>query len=140
MINGLNTEYNKHSLMTILYADDDLDDRELVTEALMTIDPSISCVSVCDGRQLINMLKRTEQLPDLILLDINMPVMDGRECLIEVKKDLRFREVPIIVYSTTDNLNEIGLFYKLGAMFMRKPNSFKELCDSLMKVLRNYRA
>lgn len=125
--------------MTILYADDDLDDRELVTEALMTIDPSISCVSVCDGRQLINTLKRTERLPDLILLDINMPVMNGRECLIEVKKDLRFCDVPIIVYSTTDNLNEIGLFYKLGAMFMRKPNSFKELCDALAKILRNYR-
>jgi CheY-like chemotaxis protein len=121
-----------NNLMTILYADDDHDDRDLMTEALNEIDPTISCQIVNDGQELLNILQRTSELPDYIFLDINMPVMNGRECLIELKKDRRFRQIPVVIYSTTIDNSEVSELYDLGAItFIQKPNNFADLCVQL---------
>jgi CheY-like chemotaxis protein len=118
--------------MTILYVDDDADDLELVSEVLTEIDPSISCFTACDGREALTVLDQRGVLPDLILLDINMPIMDGRECLGELKKHDRFRNIPVIIYSTTKDPREINKYYEMGAQaFLRKPDSFKQLYASL---------
>jgi CheY-like chemotaxis protein len=123
--------------MTILYADDDSDDRVLVSEVFKEIDPSISCITVCDGRQAIDILHKAAQLPDCILLDINMPVMNGLECLVVLKNDDRFKSIPVIVYSTTSNAAEISRCHKLGAsLFVRKPHSSQQLHTTLSEILK----
>lgn len=125
---------NKRMFMTILYADDDVDDRMLFTEAFSEISPSVSCITVCDGQELLRTLDKTQNLPDVIFLDINMPVMDGRECLIALKRDRRLRTIPVVMYSTAANQNEIKAFHQLGATtFIRKPGSYPELRADLAK-------
>ena len=127
--------------MTILYADDDHDDRELMTEAFNTIDPSILCLIAKDGQNALEMLNETDALPDYIFLDINMPVMDGKKCLTELKKDGRLKEIPVVIYSTTTDKKEINQFYKLGASsFIHKPNNFSDLCSALNMFVRMVQA
>lgn len=122
--------------MTILYADDDKDDRELLSEALGKIDPSISCITAHDGREALSILENKETLPDYIFLDVNMPVMDGKRCLAELKKDVALRNIPVVICSTTSNAREIVDLYKMGACdFLSKANSFSELCVSLTYMI-----
>ena len=122
--------------MKILYADDDIDDCALVVEALERIDPMIECTMVNDGKQALTLLTEDEALPDYIFLDVNMPVMDGKNCLIEIKKDERLRDIPVVIYSTTQNESEIEELYAIGAQeYLRKPNSFNDLCFSLKEVI-----
>ncbi|MGC1241917.1 MAG: response regulator [Chryseosolibacter sp.] len=118
--------------MIILYVDDDLDDRFIISEVFKEIDPSINCLTVCDGRQAIDFLNNSGPMPDYIFLDINMPVMDGKECLVELKQNKKFKEIPVIIYSTTNDPTEIKSFYRLGAScFMHKPNTFRQLHNML---------
>lgn len=127
--------------MTILYADDDRDDRDLMSEALTKIDPSISCIVANDGKHALDILHHNIKLPDCIFLDVNMPVMDGKKCLIELKKNRRFRTIPVVMYSTTTDKKEIDELYNLGAStFIQKPNNFTDLCDTLdifVKLVQN---
>jgi CheY-like chemotaxis protein len=118
--------------MTILYADDDRDDCDLLCEALGKIDPSIRCILASNGRDALNILNENQLLPDYIFLDINMPVMDGKKCLVEIKKDVRLKEIPVIIYSTTSNQDEIDDLYSAGAIsFIQKPNNFNQLPSML---------
>jgi CheY-like chemotaxis protein len=122
--------------MTILYADDDKDDRELLSEALEQIDPTISCITAHDGQEALTILENEEVLPDYIFLDVNMPVMDGKKCLTELKKDKKLRNIPVVIYSTTTNTSEIRNLYELGASdFLNKANTFSELCVSLHMMI-----
>ncbi len=122
--------------MTILYADDDADDCALLFEALCKIDPSITCLIANDGREALELLHGTSTLPDSIFLDVNMPVMDGKKCLQELKKDTKLKNIPVIIWSTTKSLLEVNQLYSLGASeFRSKPNTFNELCLSLANVI-----
>jgi CheY-like chemotaxis protein len=116
--------------MTILYADDDLDDRMLFIEAFSEIRPSVLCITVCDGKQLLRSLRKVHELPDVIFLDINMPVMDGRECLIRLKRNRRLRTIPVVIYSTTS--------LRLGASsFIQKALSYPQLCADLTRFIQS---
>lgn len=122
--------------MTILYAEDDADDCELVMEALGTIDPSIQCRRAFDGMHALEILREETELPDYIFLDVNMPVMDGRDCLLKLKNDDRLKNIPVVIYSTTRDREEIRALYAMGAEeFVQKPNSFNELCATLKNVI-----
>lgn len=123
--------------MTILYADDDHDDRELMSEALHKVDPSISCLTANDGQNVLDILNESSDLPDYIFLDVNMPGMDGKKCLVELKKDQRLRNIPVVIYSTTTDHTEIKQLYNLGASsFIQKPNNFGDLCSALNMFVR----
>ena len=123
--------------MTILYAEDDDEDRELMSEALKEIDPSISCIVAHHGQNALEILSESDELPDYIFLDVNMPVMDGKKCLKELKKDTRYKEIPVIIYSTTSNEQEIEELYALGASnFIRKHNDYANMCSTLMKFVK----
>ncbi|MBT1696440.1 response regulator [Fulvivirgaceae bacterium PWU4] len=123
--------------MTILYADDDHDDRELMSEALQKVDPSISCLTANDGQNVLDILNESSDLPDYIFLDVNMPVMDGKKCLVALKKDQRLRDIPVVIYSTTTDNTEIKQLYNLGASsFIQKPNNFSDLCSALNMFVR----
>jgi CheY-like chemotaxis protein len=122
--------------MTILYADDDVDDCELVMEALGVIDPHIQCKTANDGLEALSILSSESELPDYIFLDVNMPVMDGKHCLVELKKDDRLKNIPVVIYSTTQDKREIKELYAMGAKeYLQKPNSFSDLCASLERMI-----
>jgi CheY-like chemotaxis protein len=121
--------------MTVFYADDDQEDCDLFREALEQVDPALKCVIAKDGKEAITYLRYTKDLPSYIFLDINMPLMNGKMCLVELKKDPRLKNIPVIMYSTTSDTNEIQQYYKLGAHdFLIKPDNFNVLCDSLESI------
>lgn len=121
--------------MLIFYADDDAEDCELFREALWEIHTGIECMTAGNGKLALEQLTQLVDLPDFIFLDINMPLLDGRKCLVEIKKHPRLRHIPVVMYSTTSDTEEIRQYYKLGAHdFLIKPNTFSELVDSLESI------
>jgi CheY-like chemotaxis protein len=122
--------------MIILIVDDDAEDIELFTEAVEQIDESINCVEAYNGLEALKVLKRNALLPNYIFLDINMPLMNGRKCLEEIKKNPNYQDIPVIIYSTTTDKKQIDECRRLGADFLTKPNSFDELINSLKRILK----
>jgi CheY-like chemotaxis protein len=121
--------------------DDDADDRELFREALYMIDPNIICHTAMDGRKALAMLASgIVPLPNIIFLDINMPGMTGWECLDILKGGDRYRDIPVIIYSTSSYAEDIEKAHRGGALcFYIKPVRFVDLVDSLQLVI-NYLA
>jgi CheY-like chemotaxis protein len=122
--------------MVILYVDDDDEDWDFFNDAIKQIDPTIECTMASNGMAALDLLNSHSTLPDFIFLDINMPLMDGKTCLIELKKSDKFRHIPVVMYSTTSDTREINECYKLGAFdFLIKPNVFQKLCEDLDSIL-----
>lgn len=128
--------------MVILIVDDDAEDREFFKEALTEINPAIRCYAAKDGKDALQQLNQELVIPpDYIFLDINMPLMNGRDCLIEIKKSTRLRHTPVVMYSTTSDTDEIKSYYALGAHdFLIKPSSFKKLVEALTSIIINSKA
>jgi CheY-like chemotaxis protein len=120
----------------IFIVDDDMDDIEILTEALYTIDDSISCYKALNGVEGLAMLKEGEiPMPDLIFLDLNMPRVNGRQFLERIKRDATLSGIPVVMYSTSGIASEIHDLMKLGARhYIVKPDSFSALTEQLRKV------
>jgi CheY-like chemotaxis protein len=122
--------------MVILIVDDDAEDLELFVQAVSELDESINCVEAYNGIEALKILKRNSWLPDYIFLDINMPLMNGKKCLEEIKKNESYNQIPVIIYSTTNDIHQIEECKKLGAIdFLTKPDSFEVLKSSLQNIL-----
>jgi CheY-like chemotaxis protein len=119
--------------MNILFVDDDMDDKEIFLEAINAINPDIECESATNGEEALKKLETGTILPNYIFLDINMPVMDGRSFLIAIKKINKLRHIPVVIYSTTRDHEEIKNLRALGAEYIGKPASFEILKQSLSK-------
>lgn len=125
-----------NSKVSVLLADDDIDDREFFEDIIKEIHPGISFQSVTDGNELMKTLANDGPLPDLIFLDLNMPGKNGKECLKEIRLDVRLKHLPIIIYSTSSLPQDITDTYSVGAnLYFRKPSSFNGALISLRKVL-----
>lgn len=120
----------------VLLAEDDPADQKLISRALSKSSPGFELKVVGDGAQLIDYLQRDGDYsdarraprPSLVLLDLNMPNMDGRTALREIKSNHDFRRIPVVVLTTSDQESEIAQCYDLGAnSFITKPNSYPEL-------------
>lgn len=124
--------------LNCLLIDNDEDDQEIFAMALQEINPSITCTVATDCIQAINILTTDlGYLPSFIFIDMNMPLMNGKQCLIEVKKITRLKEVPVYMYSTAANPASIQEVKGLGAQdFIVKPASFRELTNVLSSLLR----
>lgn len=124
-------------MQSIYLIDDDMDDIELFRDALEEIAPYVSLQYANDGHEAVRSL--TEQknaLPDLVFLDISMPVFSGLQCLASFKKDEQLRDLPVIMYSTSSQETEIKMARELGALaFVTKPNDFRLLKRILTLVL-----
>jgi len=136
----------KKNTVTILLAEDDYDDRYLISEALDESGVETQLYIVENGEDLLDYLKgrgkysdRSEfPLPNMILLDLNMPLMDGREALAEIKKDRDLRRIPIVVLTTSQAEEDVQATYDLGITgFITKPMTFSGLVD-VMKSVGNY--
>lgn len=121
--------------MVVLNVDDDQEDREFFCEALREIDPSIVCLVAASGMDALSLLQRQDTLPDYIFLDINMPMMDGKQCLKALKSIPELESIPVIMYSTSTDTREIRECYKLGAVdFLIKPHSYEKLVNDLTSI------
>ena len=123
--------------MVLLCVDDDPEDIEVFCDAVKEVDASANCIAAYNGQQALDILE-SGLLPDYIFLDINMPVLGGMETLKTVRKERRYRNIPVIIYSTTSDPSEIKLFIKEGATdFLVKPNQFQGLCFALDSLLKS---
>ena len=122
---------------TFFLVDDDIDDQEIFLAAVNEIDNTINCVSIDNCEEAIEKLKREQtDLPDIIFLDLNMPRLNGRQCLAELRKLAHLKHIPVIIYSTSSLKKDIEETKRLGAdMFLTKPSKFDDLCNALNNVL-----
>lgn len=114
--------------------DDDIDDQEIFCMALETIDNKIKCSIAENGHAALEKLnKETSFLPAYIFIDVNMPKMNGLECLKGIRKIERLNESHVFMYSTSDDEKIVNVSKQLGADdFIVKPSSL----DSLIVVLK----
>lgn len=117
--------------------DDDPDDQELFIEALKKVDRTCTCVTAFNGEEALQKLDRGMLfLPDFIFLDLNMPRMNGKQFLSELKNNSEIRHIPVIIYSTSSEKNDILETTRLGAsFFLQKPNRFEELSNALINII-----
>jgi len=120
--------------------DDDADDRDIFTMALGCIGHKVKCVTAKNGEEALELLKNDETfVPDFIFLDINMPRVDGKECLVEMRKMERLKNTPVYIYSTSladkDRIETLNL----GADdYFMKPYSVKILIDIISKIISTH--
>lgn len=129
---------NEPEIATVMLIDDDADDRELFVEAIQEIDSSIKVVVASGADQAITHLTALDgELPSVIFLDINMPIISGWDCLITLRRHHQFSEMPVIMYSTSSHDYEIQTARRLGAAGMvAKPAEFGLLKQNLSNVLQ----
>lgn len=124
--------------ISILMVDDDPDDRMLAQDAFDECRIANPLEVLEDGDALLRRLHSSPLLPDLILLDLNMPRKSGLEALTEIKADPRLRHIPIIVLTTSDSDDDVAAAYQLGASsYITKPVTFDGLVD-VMRTIKSY--
>ena len=113
----------------LLLADDDLDDRLFFEDAIEELFTSYKLSTVTDGVELMELLSDdSEQLPDILFLDINMPRKNGCECLAEIKANDMLKEIPVVIFSTSLDMEIVNKLYENGAhYYIRKPGDFNVL-------------
>lgn len=120
----------------VFIVDDDEDDRHIFQTALKEIDDTIKCDFATDGKEALSILKKNNTLPEILFLDLNMPKLNGFECLRKLKNDIQLAQVPVVIFTTSTNPDELEKTYKLGAnVFFSKPASYLELKEKLGKIL-----
>src|SRR5580658_5867586 len=121
----------------IFLIDDDEDDRNFFIDAINEIDRRIDCVCFSNAVEALKKLKNdTNNIPDFIFLDLNMPRIEGKQCLVEIKSIKQLQYTPVIIYSTSQIEEEIKDTQKLGASyFLTKPAHFKDLKYALAFII-----
>ena len=121
---------------TLFIIDDDEDDQLFLHEAMNDLKIPIDCYYANNGETALKQLKEEGiPVPDFIFLDLNMPKLNGKECLIEIKKMQRYLQVPIIIYSTSSHQKDKQEIMQLGAdYFLTKPTRISELCTYLLDI------
>lgn len=123
---------------TFLLVDDDMDDTFVFGEVLAEVDPSIGLSTASNGQEALQQLMaHGALLPDVIFLDLNMPRMDGKQCLFELKQNDKLRHIPVMMYTTSSHSADIEQTMQMGAIcFITKPADFKEL-KSILAIIAN---
>jgi len=123
--------------MKCFLIDDDEDDREIFSAALNAAAPTCECITAESAASALGLLDRQADFrPDFIFLDLNMPLMDGRACLAELKKRSKSRDIPVIIFTTSAHGKDIEETRELGAAhYLVKPASFNRLVTLLEAFL-----
>src|ERR1035437_5559062 len=133
----------QHAPLNILLADDDMDDRSFFEKAMKEVAISTNLTTVNDGEHLMKYLAdNSEQLPNILFLDLNMPRKNGFECLVEIRENEKLKDLSVVIFSTSspqDQSYELGMIsnlFKLGArVYIRKPSDFKQLKQTINYAL-----
>ncbi|WP_207493311.1 response regulator [Aridibaculum aurantiacum] len=117
---------NKH---LVLYADDDVDDLTLITEVFAN-HPKVELLTFSNGLEVLSFLQGLPEdvaKPCLIILDINMPILDGKDTLVSIRKNPAFVKVPILLFTTSNQPREKQFAYEYNAGFITKPINVTQL-------------
>lgn len=132
-----------NKLITIIIADDDQEDRMMIREALQDLQLKNPIVEVENGEELLHYLRHTGRFATeeeafrsgVILLDLNMPKMDGREALREIKTDPNLKKIPVVILTTSKAEEDISKTYELGAnSFVKKPVTFQGFISAMRDI------
>ncbi|MDB5199604.1 MAG: response regulator [Chitinophagaceae bacterium] len=123
----------------ILLGEDDIDDQEILEEIFSTVDTSLNLQFFNNGRKVISHLENAaDNLPCLIVLDFNMPELNGAEILKMLKEDRRLHPIPKIIWSTSDSPVYKAMCMELGACdYLVKPSTINEL-ENMVKHMLTY--
>jgi CheY-like chemotaxis protein len=123
----------QHDSILITLADDDEDDRLFFIDAFEELKINTIVNAVNNGRELINYINHPDTiLPNIIFLDLNMPILNGIESLKEIKLNDKFKDIVVAIYSTSSSDQDVEDTFVLGAnIYIKKPSNF----DSLKKIL-----
>ena len=123
--------------LKILLADDDFDDCNFFKDALEALPQTTTLTTVHDGDELMHYLtENAEQLPHVLFLDINMPRKNGFECLAEIKQHNKLKDLPVVMFSTSNAQDKINVLFKTGAdVYVRKPSNFAQLVQIIHHAL-----
>ena len=122
----------------ILWADDDLDDLMLMRHVLQDLDNEYNITEVHNGQEAIDFLKeakKTNTLPCLIILDMNMPVLNGKETLTLIKKDEVLKQIPVVFFTTSNSEMDKLYCKRIGVEMITKPPQFSDLKEAVKKLL-----
>lgn len=131
----------------ILMAEDDEDDRFFMKDVVNVLQWKGGLQFVGDGEELLDYLRNQGKFsnpalsprPSLILLDLNMPKMDGRQALLEIRTDPLLKDIPIIIWTTSDMEEDRSLCLQAGAQdFRTKPDNFRELEKAVGEMLATW--
>ena len=130
----------RKSVHKVLLVDDDADDRKYFVEALREIDASIECTTAKDGEQCLAILANPASiLPDFIFLDLRMPKVNGKECLLKIKDTELLKHIPVIIYTASKEIEQSEEMQGLGAVrFISKPNEPEEIFYVLSLLLEEW--
>lgn len=131
--------HSETRVLDILIADDDLDDRFLFGIALKEVPIPSRLSSVSNGQQLMDYLAaNTKNLPDVVILDLNMPLKNGNECLVEIKRAETLKHLPIVIYSTSLQDEVADILYQNGAHFYLQKTDISAVVPHLNHVLNRF--
>lgn len=124
--------------LKILLVDDDEDDRQFFADALEGIELNTDLHQLENGKSCMEfLLSDTENTPDLVFLDLNMPIMNGFECLEAIRNTPHLKDLLVAIYSTSSAERDIEETFEKGAnIYIKKPSSFSELKKSLKQVVK----
>jgi CheY-like chemotaxis protein len=128
-----------HTDHKILCVDDDADDLELLHQALMSVSDQYTIVEASDGAEAMSRLQEMmsrNEIPCLIVLDINMPRMNGRDTFMAIRKEEHLKNVPIVIFSTSSSPLDKTFFSHKNAEYFIKPINYVELAKVAAKMLR----
>lgn len=132
------TTHSYSQPVRILLAEDDSDDQFLFTEALAQITTNTHLTIVGNGKKALDKLEeQKDPFPDIIFLDINMPIMDGIECLKKIRANHTLKDIPCLIFSTSTTESVVEHTYKAGAnLYVTKPTHYNKLVKIIEKVLQ----
>lgn len=139
----MTTKKETESLMEVLLVEDSPGDVRLTKEAFRDANPDVNLHVASDGVEAMAFLRQEGELadaprPNLILLDLNMPKMDGREVLSQIKRDARLKTIPTVILTTSEAAEDIAKSYHLQAnCFLSKPVQLDEF-DGLVKSINDF--
>lgn len=123
--------------LNLFLVDDDEDDVDFFEQTVRAVNPQVYFSSAQNGQQALDRLRSANVVqPDLIFLDLNMPLMDGKQCLKEIKSDPELSAIPVIIYTTSSQSRDIEETMMNGAVcFITKPASLRELQSILYTLM-----
>jgi CheY-like chemotaxis protein len=127
----------QHDSILITLADDDEDDRLFFTDAFEELKIKTIVNTVNNGKELLNYLNHSETvLPNIVFLDLNMPILNGIDCLKQIKSNDKFNDIAVAIYSTSSSDQDVEDTFVLGAnIYIKKPSNFDDLKKTLSDVV-----
>ena len=121
----------------IIFADDDADDLELITGFFKQFNRNINVLEFKDGREVLKFLGDFALTPLLVVLDINMPRLNGRETLAAIRKNPKYQFIPVVIYTTSSNSSDEEFCRSLGASWVNKSSTIEGV-KQVAKVLAEF--